>query len=576
MFSRLKFGFLLSGVCATLRATGGPVIDPIANVSIPAGKSLTIPITATSTNGRPLTYTVTSSTNRITVELHTNNPFWKLSVVQVAASNAPGAYLTPFRGGLAMVTNVGEMTLLLLRDRAPRTVDVFQGLTMAGYFSSNTIFHRVVNNLNNLAVVQAGDPQTNGAGGPIFRYDDEFHPRSIFSGNGQLAMANSGKDTDGSQFFLTQGPQRFLDFGYSLFGQLIRGFNVLTNIITTPTNNTASRPLRDVIITRASFVTNYTDTAITLTGTNLAGVAGTIRVIADDGVGGRVTNTFTAATVSDAANDDPPFLSVPAITNLIVPVNGRLTNWIASTDLENNTKFYDAYYSDLIPPSYAYSPSKSNSWFAQFPTNSPQFILMPSNNYSGPLKIYVAVAPNASFTTYDYQEFTVAVGDTPIWVMPTSFVAQAGVTFSNLVAAFTNGVPNSATTNFVAAINWGDNSTNNGSMTTNLNGWKEVRRAHTYTNSGTYPIYIRVRSNLGAETTVVSMAYVQPTLFWAHSGTNNTLRWPAWASDYLAQIHTNLSTPDWTAITNLPSLVGFENVLTNSATTSNAFFRLRR
>src|SRR6187200_929114 len=98
MFNRLTFGgFLLAASHVTFRALAGPVIDAIPNASIPAGKSLTIPITATSTNGRPLTYTATSSTNRIAIEIHTNNPFWKLSVVQVSASNAPGAYLTPFR-----------------------------------------------------------------------------------------------------------------------------------------------------------------------------------------------------------------------------------------------------------------------------------------------------------------------------------------------------------------------------------------------------------------------------------------------------------------------------------------------
>ena len=93
-----------------------PVIDPLPSVNIPAGKSLTIPITATSPNGQPLTYTITSSTNRITVEYQTNNLFWKMSVVQVAPSNAPGAFQTPFRGGLATVTNIGDMTLMLFRD----------------------------------------------------------------------------------------------------------------------------------------------------------------------------------------------------------------------------------------------------------------------------------------------------------------------------------------------------------------------------------------------------------------------------------------------------------------------------
>src|ERR1051325_6150432 len=104
---------------ASLSAAAAPVIDPISNVTVPAGKSLILPVTATSPNNRPLAFTAASSTNRILVELHTNNPFWKMSVVQSAPSNAPGAFQTPFRGGLVWVTNVGDMTFLLFRDLTP-------------------------------------------------------------------------------------------------------------------------------------------------------------------------------------------------------------------------------------------------------------------------------------------------------------------------------------------------------------------------------------------------------------------------------------------------------------------------
>ena len=68
-----------------------PVIDPLPAAVIPAGKSLIVPVTVTVTNGRPLTFTFISSTNAIAIVAHTNNPFWKMNVVQVAAANAPPA-----------------------------------------------------------------------------------------------------------------------------------------------------------------------------------------------------------------------------------------------------------------------------------------------------------------------------------------------------------------------------------------------------------------------------------------------------------------------------------------------------
>src|ERR1039458_5616474 len=137
---------------------GAPTIDPIPNASIPAGKSLMIPVTATSPNGLPLTFSATSSTNRITVQVHTNNPFWKMSIVQAASAADPGAYQIPFRGGVQTVTNIGDMTFMLFRDIAPHTVDVIQGLTAGGMYTSNTIFHRVIAGF----MIQGGDPLTNG------------------------------------------------------------------------------------------------------------------------------------------------------------------------------------------------------------------------------------------------------------------------------------------------------------------------------------------------------------------------------------------------------------------------------
>src|SRR5271170_976641 len=113
MFCRMNghvvFRCILATLWLGLSAFAAPVINPIGNVNVPAGKSLILPVAAASPNGRPLTFTATSSTNRITVEVHTNNPFWKITVVQAASGLAPGAFQTPFRGGLETVTNIGDM-----------------------------------------------------------------------------------------------------------------------------------------------------------------------------------------------------------------------------------------------------------------------------------------------------------------------------------------------------------------------------------------------------------------------------------------------------------------------------------
>ncbi|HSU53325.1 MAG TPA: peptidylprolyl isomerase [Candidatus Dormibacteraeota bacterium] len=559
MMLSAKSGCLVVLNVVGLSLVAAPAIDPIANASIPAGKSLLVPVTASSSNGRALTFTATSSTNQITVEVKTNNPFWKLTVVQAAPSNAPGAFPTPFRGGIVTVTNLGDMTFMLFKDVAPRTVDVFSGLTSAGFYNSNTIFHRVVPGF----VIQGGDPQTNGTGGPVFRYDDEFSTNALFSGHGQLALANSGKDTDGSQFFVTYGPQRFLDLGYTLVGQLLRGFNVLTNVINT--TNSASRPLADVIITRASLVPDTTDTVLLLTGTNLAGVSGTIKVIADDGAGGLATNSFTATTIVDTQNE-PPILRPVPITNKFCPINGRLTNFIAGFDMEGNAFSYVAGYQDAA--------SLNNSTNSTINGVNGQLVVVPNTNYSGPLNLYVQVGVSS---VTDQQLITFAVGDVPITAFGTSFVASASAAFSNqLVATFTNGIANSATSNFTASINWGDNSVTSGTIQTNLLGVKEVRGSHTYTNSGNYSVLVTINSYLGADASVTTTAVVPPAVSLSRAGTNSVLKWPDFAFDYQLQSNTNLSSSGWGAVTNVVRVVGYENTVTNATGGSNRFFRLKR
>ncbi len=516
--SNLFFSTLLfsSGLAA-------PVIDPIANVTIPAGKSLIVPVTATNSNGLPLTYTVTSSTNGIAVVMHTNNPFWRLSVAQTASSDAPGAYQTPYRGGVATVTNVGNLTFMLFPEYAPNTVIVFQGLTTSGFYNSNTIFHRVISD----TMIQGGDPQTNGYGGLVFTYDDEFNPQAMFSGNGQLALANSGKDTDGSQFFVTIGAQRSLDFAYPIFGQLVRGFNVLTNISNT-TVDANSRPLADEIIQTASYVPDTADTVLTLTATNVPGVAGTITVIADDGTaGGRATNVFAAALVTDTNDNNQPFIYPNTVTNLVAPVNKTLTNFIHAVELGGDELYWfplpvtDADYYAATNSSYNISNNilKTLMYNVTNVDGQLQFFSTPISNYVGTVSIYFVVSYSSYWyyyryyfgytEAYDQQLYTFVFGDTPISGQTNAVTALAPGSFANVIlATFTNGVPGSSSGNFTAFINWGDNSTNSGVVTANAAGKKAVLGSHAYSYPGTYPVYVQVQSAIGARATILSFVTV--------------------------------------------------------------------
>jgi cyclophilin family peptidyl-prolyl cis-trans isomerase/HEAT repeat protein len=120
-------------------------------------------------------------------------------------------------------TSRGDMTLLLFPDEAPLTVYNFIKLARARYFDGLT-FHRVVPNF----VVQGGDPRGDGWGGPGYTIRCEYNPLTY--GRGTVGMALAGKDTGGSQFFITHSPQPRLNGRYTIFAQLVEGGEVLDRL----------------------------------------------------------------------------------------------------------------------------------------------------------------------------------------------------------------------------------------------------------------------------------------------------------------------------------------------------------
>jgi peptidylprolyl isomerase len=118
----------------------------------------------------------------------------------------------------------GDFVIQLYPDKAPITVNSFVFLARQGFFNGVT-FHRVLEGF----MAQGGDPTGTGQGGPGYEFVNE--PNDLtFDKAGVVAMANSGPNTNGSQFFITFGPQPQLDGGYTIFGQVISGMDVVNSI----------------------------------------------------------------------------------------------------------------------------------------------------------------------------------------------------------------------------------------------------------------------------------------------------------------------------------------------------------
>ena len=138
----------------------------------------------------------------------------------------PPLQIDPSKKYTAVVTMAkgGQFTIQLYPDKAPRTVNSFVFLARDGYFDGIT-FHRVLEGF----MAQGGDPEGTGGGGPGYEFINEDSDLT-FDKPGVVAMANAGRDTNGSQFFITFAPVPDLNGGYTIFGQVVSGMEVVNGI----------------------------------------------------------------------------------------------------------------------------------------------------------------------------------------------------------------------------------------------------------------------------------------------------------------------------------------------------------
>jgi peptidyl-prolyl cis-trans isomerase A (cyclophilin A) len=158
------------------------------------------------------------------------------------------------------VTSVGSFTVRLIPDHAPRTVANFvelakgeregtdprDGATKREPLYAGTVFHRVIPDF----MIQGGDPQGTGRGGPGYTFEDEVPADGpSFDRKGLLAMANAGPNTNGSQFFVTVAPTQWLTGKHTIFGEVTEGYEVVEAISRVDTD-ASDRPHKDVVLER--------------------------------------------------------------------------------------------------------------------------------------------------------------------------------------------------------------------------------------------------------------------------------------------------------------------------------------
>jgi cyclophilin family peptidyl-prolyl cis-trans isomerase len=182
----------------------------------------------------------------------------QMSIGKTTTNNAPGtadSKLLAVYSGAILHTNFGDIEVKFYNDEAPITVTNFLKLAQAGFYDS-TKFHRVIPNF----MIQGGDPNSkdsdwsnDGTGGPGYQFNDEPNNEKLVYGS--MAMANSGPNTNGSQFFIvtkTDGTS-WLDGSYNNFGHVVKGMDVALKIVNLP-RNANDHPTTDAVIKSVTLV----------------------------------------------------------------------------------------------------------------------------------------------------------------------------------------------------------------------------------------------------------------------------------------------------------------------------------
>lgn len=184
---------------------------------------------------------------------HEKNPwlkFWKrvdfwiyavCFLAIIAYPFTPMAKVVP--GTHAVIqTSMGDIEIELYKQDASNTVANLEKLAKAGFYDG-LLWHRVIKGF----MIQTGDPNGDGTGGPGYQFPDEINSHKIVAG--AVAMANSGKDTNGSQFFIvTDSAQSSLDGQYTVFGQVTKGMDVVKTIAEAPVDEN-DKPLAPITVT---------------------------------------------------------------------------------------------------------------------------------------------------------------------------------------------------------------------------------------------------------------------------------------------------------------------------------------
>lgn len=486
---------------APLDGSGFPAkVEP----RVPVGKALIFPITAADADGDVLEYSVTSSNPDVIPRVRAGLPKLVMNVSHAAGTGtAPDPEFS------------GTLEFALLRDFTPITADIIGGFAQ-GHFYDGQIFHRFANldpaeQPDGSFIFQGGDPAGTGSGGPGFQFENEFKAPLIFSGRGQLAMANSGSNaltfrgSNGSQFFITDGQPRFLDFNHTIFAQLLRGWELLPQFRAVP-RGAQDRPVQAVNLVSARVEPDFSDAILTIAA--VAPGTATITVTITDGTSAPVAKSFTVTAFEDERNS-PPFLQ--PIPPRVAARDAIFEVPLKAVDLERDFIFHQ----NRVIAGQGQSSGSGNPARAVGISGYTGLLTL-GNSITEYDMTYRGTIDGPAAATEDMKPADAGVGDKALEAEAVSFAAAPGQVLSGqVVATFNDSDSRGTGSTTTATIRWGDGSTP--ATTTGIIARDTSRpgaarftvaATHTYQNAGIYPVNVELQSSRGAKKTVRGQAVV--------------------------------------------------------------------
>jgi cyclophilin family peptidyl-prolyl cis-trans isomerase len=490
--------------------------------NLPIGKTLIIPLAVDDTDGDPVSLTVTSSNPKINARVRTGNFHYKFKALTTDDGSVPGTP-TSFQG---------DMEFELYRAATPETAAFIAGFAQGAYYD-NVQIHRVSPGF----VIQGGDPTGTGRGTSPYNLRHEFVKELIYSGRGQIAMANSQggyeqsfpsanflyrtgsfKPTNGSQFFVTLGQPRVLDFRHTNFGQLVRGFDTLDKLGSVAVNadgiaGTDDDETPKTIITMKEHVvsSSLTDGVLLLSATDSA--SANIKITAKDPSGATATRTIVVNSFVDTTND-PPILQ--PFSPVVMPIGSFPSFSIRSVDLENDAISTRMPVQNLLAGGVIYYGVNANNLAAVAPSDVGAWdVAIGVSGINDPL---LDIDP---FSASRFQTLEVGVGDMAIVATPEHIEGDENVsTFNLLLATFRHGAAGASPDDFVATVNWGDGTElrTSGAVGSPITivrspsqaGAFEVRGGHLFSKAGFYPLHVTIDNVNGATATAKGTSTIYP------------------------------------------------------------------